>query len=95
MGDPDILDQLLEAIKANGNLDHAERDRLFFMAFTELIRKVREIEGGYLIGALKRRPLQVVAIFTICFILLHEFVTYVNIGVIMNALLRVLGVPIG
>ena len=95
MGDTDILDQLLEALKANGNLDRAERDRLSFLVFIELIRKVREIERDSLAGMFRRRPIQVIAVITISFVLLHEFATYVNIGVIIRAAMQVLGVPIG
>jgi len=91
----DILDELLEAIKANGNLDRADRDRLMLMAFAEVIRRVRRMERNSLASIFGRNPVKGVALVVIIFILLHEFSTYLNLGVIIGAALKMLGVPIG
>jgi hypothetical protein len=95
MGEKDILDELLEGIKANGTLDRSDRDRLMLMAFAEMIRRIRRVEHDSIAGVFKRNPAKAIAVVVITFVLLHEFSTYVNIGVIVAAALKALGVPIG
>lgn len=93
--DTDILDKLLEAIEANGTMDRSERDRLMYLAFITVIKQVRSIEKHSIITVFSRQPVKTGALFVLGFILLHEFSTYVNIGVILAAVLKILGVPIG
>ena len=92
--DTDILDKLLDAIEADGTLSDDERHRLTLMALYETIRLARKTARNTIPAIFSREPIRATAVLVVAFILLHEFATYINIGIILAAAAKALGVPI-
>jgi hypothetical protein len=92
--DTDILDELMAMLDTNGEIDRATRDHIQAKAMIEIIRRVRKIERESVIGIFRHRPVQATLVVVATFILLHEFATYINIGVFLRMAIKALGVPI-
>lgn len=93
-GETNILDEILSMLEGNGDITREMRDKLMLKAFAELIRKTDKIERESPISYLRRYPVRIAVLATVIFVLMHEFATYVNIGVLLTAAARMLGVPI-
>lgn len=91
---PDILDELLNLVKSDGEMEPHERNRIMAQALIEVVRRTRKIESETALGLLREHPIKTVAVALLIFILLQEFVTYINISLIIGAILRLLGVPV-
>ena len=93
-GDRDILDELVDLLQKNGTATDAERNRVYVLVFMEIIHQLRKVEQQSMIGAFKRQPVKFTATVGVAFILLYEFSTYINIHILLGALLKLLGVPV-
>ena len=94
MGDEtDILQQLLDAMQKDGGLTDEERHRLSLMSQYEMIRLIRKTQRNTIPAIFAREPLKATAVLVTGFILLHEFSTYVNIGIFLKWAAHALGIP--
>lgn len=89
-----LLDELLAAIEADGDLSQEEYNHLTLRALRVMIRSIRRVENNTISAIFAHNPTKAIAVTVIAFVLLHEFSTYVNIGVILSAMAKWLGVPI-
>lgn len=92
--DTDILDDLLILMEGNGDISEATRNQIMAKALREMIKRTRKIERESIVGLLRRNPVRVIAITTAGFVLMHEFATYINVGVLLAAVAKMLGIPL-
>jgi hypothetical protein len=90
----DIVNQILTALQANGDMPAEEWRRLVLLAMGHLISHQKILEASTIQGLFKAKPIQFIAVLTIIFVVLHEFATYINIGILLRAAGKALGVPI-
>ena len=92
--DTDILDKLIALIQGNGNIPDETRNTVIAEALFEMIRRTRKIERESIAAVFRRKPVQTIAVVVVAFVLLHEFATYIGLGVLLRAAAKILGVPI-
>lgn len=89
-----ILSEILELLESNGDVPRDIRDKLMLKSFVEVIRKIDKIEEESPINYFRRSPVRITILTIVVFVLMHEFATYVNIGILLTAAARMLGIPI-
>ena len=94
VGDTDILDELLELLEGNGGIDTKTRDRILVKSLIEVVRRTRKIERESVVGYFRRNPVKIILLVAGSFVLLHEFATYIPLGLLVVAFLKALGVPL-
>ena len=90
----DVLDKLMDMLAGNGDISEDTRRKIQAEVLYEILSRVRQIEKESPAGVFRRKPIQTILVIAASFILLHEFAVFINVGVIMTAAARLLGVPI-
>lgn len=93
-GDGDVLQMLLDALEKDGDLSDTEWRHTVLLALGMIVIRVRETKDTTLQGIFKRKPVQFLAVLVVAFIFLHDLATYLNLRSVMDAALKVLGVPV-